>query len=96
MTELFQRNKSTISRHIRNVFEEGELLTWAEWLCPQTYSYKKLASLGTLHFFAQNCHWRPNLYRYIKCSGIIKYYFFDLKNRKNICKADFFFSKGLN
>lgn len=36
MTELFQRNKSTISRHIRNVFEEGELLTWAEWLCPQT------------------------------------------------------------
>lgn len=26
MTELFQRNKSTISRHIKNVFEEGELL----------------------------------------------------------------------
>ena len=25
MAELFQRNKSTISRHIRNVFEEGEL-----------------------------------------------------------------------
>ena len=25
MTELFQRNKSTISRHIKNVFEEGEL-----------------------------------------------------------------------
>ena len=23
--ELFQRNKSTISRHIKNVFEEGEL-----------------------------------------------------------------------
>ena len=23
MTELFQRNKSTISRYIRNVFEEG-------------------------------------------------------------------------
>lgn len=27
MAELFQRNKSTISRHIRNVFEEGELNT---------------------------------------------------------------------
>ena len=25
MAELFQRNKSTISRHLRNVFEEGEL-----------------------------------------------------------------------
>ena len=25
MSELFQRNKSTISRHIRNVFDEGEL-----------------------------------------------------------------------
>jgi hypothetical protein len=25
MAELFQRDKSTISRHIRNVFEEGEL-----------------------------------------------------------------------
>ncbi len=26
MAELFQRDKSTISRHIRNIFEEGELL----------------------------------------------------------------------
>jgi hypothetical protein len=26
MAELFQRNKSTISRHINNVFEEGELI----------------------------------------------------------------------
>ena len=25
MAELFQRNKSTISRHIKNVFESGEL-----------------------------------------------------------------------
>ena len=25
MAELFQRNKSTISRHIKNVFENGEL-----------------------------------------------------------------------
>ena len=25
MAELFQRNKSTISKHIKNVFEEGEL-----------------------------------------------------------------------
>lgn len=27
MAELFQRNKSTISRHIRNVYEAGELPT---------------------------------------------------------------------
>ena len=26
MAELFQRDKSTISRHIKNVFEEGELI----------------------------------------------------------------------
>ncbi len=25
MAELFQRDKSTISRHIKNVFDEGEL-----------------------------------------------------------------------
>ena len=25
ITELFQRNKSTISRHIKNIFEESEL-----------------------------------------------------------------------
>ena len=25
MAELFQRDKSTISRHIKNVFQEGEL-----------------------------------------------------------------------
>lgn len=25
MTELFQRNKSTISRHIQNIFNDGEL-----------------------------------------------------------------------
>ena len=25
MADLFQRNKSTISRHIKNIFEEGEL-----------------------------------------------------------------------
>ena len=26
MAELFQRDKSVISRHIRNIFEEGELI----------------------------------------------------------------------
>ena len=25
MVELFQRNKNTVSEHIRNVFKEGEL-----------------------------------------------------------------------
>ncbi len=29
MAELFQRNKSTISRHIKNVLESGELKTEA-------------------------------------------------------------------
>lgn len=26
MAELFQRDKSTISRHVKNIFEEGELI----------------------------------------------------------------------
>ena len=26
MAELFQRNKSTVSRHIKNIFDEGELV----------------------------------------------------------------------
>lgn len=26
MSDLFQRDKSTISRHIKNIFDEGELL----------------------------------------------------------------------
>lgn len=29
IAELFQKNKSTISRHIKNVFSEGELLAKA-------------------------------------------------------------------
>ncbi|MCL2421476.1 MAG: virulence RhuM family protein [Defluviitaleaceae bacterium] len=29
MAELFDRDKSTVSRHIKNVFEEGELERWA-------------------------------------------------------------------
>jgi len=29
MAELFERDKSTISRHIKNVFDEGELEQWA-------------------------------------------------------------------
>ena len=39
MTELFQRNKSTISRHIKNVFSEGELqqFKWRALVrCPET------------------------------------------------------------
>ncbi len=37
MTELFQRDKSVISRHIRNVFEEGEL--------PETGTVAKFATV---------------------------------------------------
>ena len=29
IAELFQKNKSTISRHIKNIFSEGELLAEA-------------------------------------------------------------------
>lgn len=29
MAELFQRDKSTISRHIKNIFEEGELINYS-------------------------------------------------------------------
>jgi hypothetical protein len=29
MAELFQRDKSVISRHVKNVFEEGELIAGA-------------------------------------------------------------------
>ena len=39
MAELFQRDKSTISRHIKNIFAEGELkrlLTAIRFGCPLT------------------------------------------------------------
>ena len=45
MAELFQRNKSTISRHIKNVFEEGELqpdLTVAFFATVQTEGKRKV------------------------------------------------------
>lgn len=45
MAELFQRNKSTISRHIKNVFEEGELnqnATVAFFATVQTEGNKKI------------------------------------------------------
>ncbi len=29
MAELFQRDKSVISRHIKNIFNEGEVLEWS-------------------------------------------------------------------
>jgi len=37
MAELFQRDKSVISRHIKNVFEEGEL--------PQAATVAKIATV---------------------------------------------------
>jgi len=45
MAELFQRNKSTISRHIRNVFDEGELdasATVANFATVQTEGSRKV------------------------------------------------------
>ena len=45
MAELFQRNKSTISRHIKNVFEEGELqpdVTVAFFATVQTEGKRKV------------------------------------------------------
>ena len=42
MAELFQRNKSTISRHIKNVFEEGELQPTQPLHFLQQFKLKKL------------------------------------------------------
>lgn len=44
MAELFQRNKSTISRHIKNVLEEGELDEYGSCkICNyhKTWSYRR-------------------------------------------------------
>ena len=46
MVELFQRDKSVISRHIKNVFEEGELkpeATVAKFATVQTEGAKQVA-----------------------------------------------------
>ena len=45
MAELFERNKSTISRHIKNVYEEGELVqstTVAKYATVQTEGARKI------------------------------------------------------
>ena len=42
MTQLFQRDKSTISRHIKNIFEDGELdesLVVAKFATPKKYAH---------------------------------------------------------
>ena len=31
MAELFQRDKSVIGKHVRNIFKEGELIKEAVW-----------------------------------------------------------------
>ena len=44
MTQLFQRDKSTISRHIRNIFEDGELdesLVVAKFATPKKYGRRE-------------------------------------------------------
>ncbi len=48
MAELFQRNKSTISRqHIKNVFEEGELQK--EWLLQNLQPPVSMVQLKAKH-----------------------------------------------
>ena len=47
MAELFKRDKSVISRHIKNVFEEGELkpeATVAKFATVQTEGAKQVAA----------------------------------------------------
>ena len=57
MAELFQRDKSTISRHIKNIFEEGELsqaATVAKFATVQTEGTRTVAyksSLCAIEFF---------------------------------------------
>ena len=56
MTELFQRNKSTISRHIKNVFSEGEL--------QQESTVAKFATVAS--FFSS-----PSAYTFFICLEIV-------------------------
>ena len=51
IAELFQRDKSVISKHIRNVFEEGELnpgATVAKFATAQTEGDRKFGNSGTV------------------------------------------------
>ena len=56
MAELFQRDKSTISRHIKNIFSEGELSPEAvvAKFCNNCYEWKKqllnTANIKTIRF----------------------------------------------
>ena len=52
MAALFQRDKSTISRHIKNVFEEGELLkdsTVAKFATVQTEGSRQVERMIEFH-----------------------------------------------
>ena len=56
MAELFQRNKSTISRHIKNVFEEGEL-----------DSKRTVANFATVEFLSNS----PSSKIFLICLAIV-------------------------
>lgn len=41
MAELFQRDRSVIGKHVRNIFKEGELVkesVWAKFASPRSYT----------------------------------------------------------
>ena len=59
MAELFQRNKSTISRHIKNVFEEGELHPDATVAFFATVHFSVVANNTTTH---SNVHFLHNAF----------------------------------
>ena len=67
MAELFQRDKSTISRHIKNIFTEGELrqdATVAKFATVKTEGTRQVSRIHMpklLFFFLSRCK--------IKCTG---------------------------
>jgi len=52
MAELFQRNKSTISRHIKNIFETGELNK--EMFLQKTQQLLRMLFISWLHSVSQS------------------------------------------
>lgn len=81
MAELFQRDKSTISRHIKNIFAEGELdekwllqnLQQPVMLKPFVYCHVNSVFMGFVGILEEN-----KLTRYIKIQCVFA-------NQLNIC-----------
>ena len=60
MAELFQRNKSTISRHIKNVLESGELHADSTVAFLQQFKMKVLERLSARLLTMSARYWQSN------------------------------------